>query len=194
MPACQTGGIVSGIWRDAGTGGGTISGLSKVLKANNPAVETVAVEPAESPVLSRGQVGPHKIQGIGAGVVPGNYDSSVVDKAVRVSGDDAVATAWMLMRYERVTAEISSGAALSAAIRLASMPEYERNLTYVYSTVLFTTFQRMFYIICSFVSCQAEQHKEQYKNVHIVLKENFHYFACFHNFLGNPVLGDGKFF
>ena len=122
------------IWRDtdgkvdvlvAGVGsGGTVTGAGRYLKERNPAIEVIAVEPAESPVLSGGQAGPHKIQGIGAGFVPAVLDRSVVDRVVTVSGDDAFAASRALAQTEGVLAGISSGAALSAAASLAKEEAY----------------------------------------------------------------------
>jgi cysteine synthase A len=103
--------------------GGTISGTAKALKEFNPNIYVVAVEPAESPVLSGGKKGPHKIQGIGAGFVPAIYDSSVVDEVVTISGDDAMRTARELARTEGILVGISSGAALAAAVRVAKENE-----------------------------------------------------------------------
>ncbi len=121
------------IWRDtdgkvdmfvAGVGtGGTISGVGQVLKERKPDVKIIAVEPANSAVLSGGQAGPHKIQGIGAGFVPRNYDSAVVDEVVTVTDDDAVQGARMLARHEGLLAGISSGAAFEVALREARKPE-----------------------------------------------------------------------
>ncbi len=123
------------IWRDtdgkidcfvAGVGtGGTVTGTGRGLKRHNPNIEIVAVEPATSAVLSGNKAGAHKLQGIGAGFVPKNYDAQVVDRVVAVSDDDAFATARMLAEKEGVLVGISSGAALSAALQLARMPEYE---------------------------------------------------------------------
>lgn len=120
------------IWRDtdgkvdifvAGVGtGGTVSGVGQALKSFNPAVRIVAVEPASSPVLSGGKPGPHKIQGIGAGFIPDNYDASVVDKVVAVADEQAIATTRELARVEGILAGISSGAALYAALQLAKDP------------------------------------------------------------------------
>jgi cysteine synthase A len=110
--------LVSGI----GTGG-TITGVGQVLKAKKPGVRIVAVEPAASPVLSGGQPGPHKIQGIGAGFVPGVLDTHVYDEIVTVSNEDAVATSREVARLEGVPVGISSGAALTAAIALGKRPE-----------------------------------------------------------------------
>ena len=123
------------IWRDtdgkvdifvAGVGtGGTVSGVGAALKKHNPAVKIVAVEPEDSPVLSGGQPGAHKIQGIGAGFVPRNYNSAVVDEIMQVSNDDAIRTGRELAKYEGLLVGISSGAAVNAAIRLAQLPENE---------------------------------------------------------------------
>ncbi len=104
--------------------GGTISGTAKYLKEFNPNIYVVAVEPAESPVLSGGEKGPHKIQGIGAGFVPAIYNSSVIDEVVTVSGDDAMQTSRELARTEGILVGISSGAAACIATRLALRPEF----------------------------------------------------------------------
>ena len=108
----------------AGVGtGGTVSGSGKALKAHNPEIRVVAVEPASSPVLSGGNPGPHKIQGIGAGFVPGTFDRGVVDQIVTVTNEDAIAGTRRLARSEGVLAGISSGAAFAAALELARQPE-----------------------------------------------------------------------
>lgn len=121
------------IWRDtdgnvdifvAGVGtGGTVSGVGEVLKKYNPNVKIVAVEPADSPVLSGGKPGPHKIQGIGAGFIPKTYNASVVDEVIQVSNDDAIRTSRELARTEGLLVGISSGAATYAAVQLAKQPE-----------------------------------------------------------------------
>ena len=118
----QTGGRVDIFVSAVGTGG-TISGTGKYLKEKHPALRVVAVEPADSPVLSGGKPGPHKLQGIGAGFVPGNYDASVVDEIIAVSNDDAFRGARELAQTEGVLAGISSGAALYAACELAKRAE-----------------------------------------------------------------------
>lgn len=108
----------------AGVGtGGTISGVGKVLKAHNPQVHIVAVEPSSSPVLSGGSSGPHKIQGIGAGFIPKTYNASVVDEIITVSNEDAFKASKEVAAAEGLLVGISSGAALAAAVNLASRPE-----------------------------------------------------------------------
>lgn len=108
----------------AGVGtGGTVSGIGKRLKENNPAVQIVAVEPASSPVLSGGKSGPHKIQGIGAGFVPKTYDPDVIDEVLQVENDDAIRTGRELAAEEGLLVGISSGAAVYAATQLAKRPE-----------------------------------------------------------------------
>ena len=104
--------------------GGTISGTAKALKEFNPNIYVVAVEPAESPVLSGGKKGAHKIQGIGAGFVPAIYDASVVDEVVTVSGDDAMQTSRELAKTEGILVGISSGAAACVATRIAMREEF----------------------------------------------------------------------
>lgn len=109
----------------AGVGtGGTISGVGRALKKHNPNIRVVAVEPESSPVLSGGNPGPHKIQGIGAGFVPATYDSNAIDEILTVSNDDAIQTAKDATLYEGLIVGISSGAALWAALQLAKRPEY----------------------------------------------------------------------
>lgn len=123
------------IWNDtegkvdvfvAGVGtGGTVTGVGKYLKSQNPDVKVVAVEPASSPVLSKGTAGAHKIQGIGAGFVPDTLDTSVYDEVIAVENDDAFETGRLVGHSEGVLVGISSGAAVWAAIELAKRPENE---------------------------------------------------------------------
>ena len=110
----------------AGVGtGGTLSGTAKGLKAHKPGIKAVAVEPDSSPVLSGGQPGPHKIQGIGAGFVPRNFSAEAADSIVRVKDDDAIRTSRLLARKEGLLVGISAGAALFAALEEARKPENE---------------------------------------------------------------------
>ncbi len=121
------------IWRDtdgevdifvAGVGtGGTISGVGEGLKSHNPNVKIVAVEPSDSPVLSGGKPGPHKIQGIGAGFIPRNYNAKVVDEIIQVGNDDAIKTSRELAQQEGLLVGISSGAAVYAATLVAQRSE-----------------------------------------------------------------------
>nr|WP_321465240.1 cysteine synthase A [uncultured Desulfobulbus sp.] len=109
----------------AGVGtGGTLSGAGRFLKEQDANIQVVAVEPAASPVLSGGNPGPHKIQGIGAGFVPGNVDRSVIDQVLRVGNEEAIETARTLARREGLLCGISGGAALAGALQLAKRFEY----------------------------------------------------------------------
>jgi len=122
------------IWRDtdgdvhaivAGVGtGGTITGVAEVIKARNPEFCAIAVEPEDSPVISGGTPGPHRIQGIGAGFIPKNLNMDIVDGVEQVSNDDAFAMARRMAGEEGIAGGISSGAALAAALRVASRPEF----------------------------------------------------------------------
>lgn len=121
------------IWRDtdgavdifvSGVGtGGTVSGVGAALKAHNPKIQIVAVEPSDSAVLSGGKPGPHKIQGIGAGFIPKNFNPEVVDEIIQVTNDQAILTARQLAKEEAMLVGISSGAAAYAAVQLALRPE-----------------------------------------------------------------------
>ena len=126
--------------------GGTISGVGGFLKAKNPDVKIVAVEPASSPYLSEGRVGAHAIQGIGAGFIPKTLDTSVYDEIITVTDSQAIETARLLGKTEGILCGISSGAALSAAIKVAKRPENDgKNIVVIlpdsadryYSTELF---------------------------------------------------------
>jgi cysteine synthase A len=118
------------LWRDtdgtmdvfvAGVGtGGTLTGVGRVWRKRRPSVRIVAVEPADSPVISGGEPGPHKIQGIGAGFIPANLDVSLVDETIAVTNDEAFSTARLLAREEGILAGISSGAACAAALEIAA--------------------------------------------------------------------------
>lgn len=133
-PAAHIQSTAEEIWRGtdgqvdvfvAGVGtGGTISGIGKGLKAHNPAIEIIAVEPDSSAVLSGENPGAHKIQGIGAGFIPRTYDASVVDRVIRVTDEDAMRTSRELSETEGLLVGISAGAAAYAAIQLALQPEY----------------------------------------------------------------------
>jgi len=121
------------IWRDtdghvdaivAGVGtGGTITGVSEVIKSRNPDFKAIAVEPADSPVISGGSPGPHKIQGIGAGFIPKNLNVDIIDGVEQVTNDEAFAMARRMANEEGIAGGISSGAALTAALRVAARPE-----------------------------------------------------------------------
>jgi cysteine synthase A len=121
------------IWRDtdgqvdvlvSGVGtAGTISGIGSVLKAKKPSVKVIAVEPTESPVLSGGKPSPHKIQGIGAGFIPKNYDSKIVDAVEQVSSEESLSTAREVIKKEGIPVGISSGAAIAVGLRIAAKAE-----------------------------------------------------------------------
>ena len=134
-PAVHAASTGEEVWRDtegavdvfvAGVGtGGTVSGVAEGLKKHNPKVKAVAVEPVGSPVLSGGQPGPHKIQGIGAGFVPKNYHADAIDEVLQVQDNEAIGASRLLAAREGLLVGISSGAALHAALELARKPENE---------------------------------------------------------------------
>lgn len=119
---CDTDGKIDYFVAGVGTGG-TLSGTARGLKRHNPAIMAIGVEPAGSPVLSGGQAGLHKLQGIGAGFIPRNFDPSAVDSIVTVADDDAIAASRLLARKEGLLVGISSGAALHAALNIARKDE-----------------------------------------------------------------------
>jgi cysteine synthase A len=120
----DTAGTVAAVVAGVGTGG-TISGIGHVLKARNPGVRMIAVEPEDSPVLSGGAPGPHKIQGIGAGFVPKNLDRAVVDEILQIGNETAFATARRAAKLEGLPVGISSGAAIAAALEVGQRPDME---------------------------------------------------------------------
>ena len=118
----DTDGVVDYFVAGVGTGG-TLSGTTKGLKKHNPSLKAIGVEPAGSPVLSEGNPGPHKIQGIGAGFVPKNFDASVVDQVIPVQDNEAIRASRLLAKHEGLLVGISAGAAIHAAIQLAKKEE-----------------------------------------------------------------------
>jgi cysteine synthase A len=126
----DTDGLVDAIVAGVGTGG-TITGVSEAIKAKKPSFQAIAVEPEASPVLSGGQPGAHKIQGIGAGFIPDVLNRKIIDRIVKVANDDAFKTARRMVQEEGIFCGISSGAAMWAALKLAKEPDFKNKMIVV---------------------------------------------------------------
>jgi cysteine synthase A len=126
----DTDGLVDAVVAGVGTGG-TITGVSEALKARKPSFQAIAVEPEASPVLSGGQPGAHKIQGIGAGFIPDVLNRKIIDRIVKVANDDAFKTARRMVQEEGIFCGISSGAAMWAALEIAKEPDFKNKMIVV---------------------------------------------------------------
>lgn len=158
----QTQGTIDIIIGGVGTGG-TISGCAQFLRGQNPAIKVIAVEPTESPVLSGGAPGPHKIQGIGAGFIPGNCHTGLLDEIVKISSDKSISTARSLATAEGIFVGISSGAAVAAAMDIGARPE-NAGKTIV---VIIPSFGERYLSTVLFADLHAEAQAQQFEPVDV---------------------------